>query len=174
MKSVYNIKYQFPKKELLEYFYQRYPLMKEWETPSYFKDQWLTNSPDSFIKGFKVDEALHEDPFLRKIANEFCNYYLLDDKFITQFLSIEPNKTLPWHEDGVPASCCINCLLSDDNVPVEFEEDIYYYNVGLLNIRKKHRVSNGNSLRIMFRIVFYDEDTTFEKIKNILYAKDLS
>jgi hypothetical protein len=147
--------------------------MKEWAAPAYFKDLWLPGAEKNAIKGFKVDEARHFDPILRPVAQAFCDHYGITDKCITQFLSIEPNEVLPWHEDGVPASCCVNCLLSDGNAPVEFEDGIYQYDVGLLNIRKKHRVVNGPYLRTMFRIVFYEASSSYDVIRDKINAKDL-
>lgn len=160
------IKYNFPKTELLEYFQECYPKMKDYIVPSHL------NIDCNVIEGFKVDEDRHFDPILKKFAQDFCNYYNINDKFVTQFLVVEPNKILPWHEDGQPATCCVNCLLSDENVPVEFESGIYNYNTALLDIRKKHRVVNKSSIRIMFRIVFYENTTTFDSIKEKINVKD--
>lgn len=163
--SIFRINYNFPKEELLELFYKRYPVMRDWEAPEYFQE---INDVGDVIAGFKVDEEVHFDKRLNEIAQEFCNRYSITDKFVTQFISVEPNKILPWHEDGHPSSCCVNVLLSGDNAPVEFEDGEYTYNTALLNIRKKHRVVNGPNLRIMFRIVFWEELTTYESIEEKL------
>lgn len=163
-----HIKYQFPKVELLEYFNKCYPNMKDYIVPKEF--EWIDSD---IIEGFKVDEDRHFDEYLHSIANGFCEYYGIEDKFVTQFLVVEPNKTLPWHEDGKPANCCVNCLLSEENVPIEFEDGTYEYNTALLNIRKKHRVTNGPNIRVMFRVVFYEEKTSFNSIREKIYAKDI-
>jgi len=167
--SIQEIKYEFPINPLMEYFYKCYPNMRDYVVPEEF--EWIDTD---IIEGFKVDEDRHFDPFLHQIANEFCDYYNITDKFVTQFLVVEPNKVLPWHEDGKPANCCVNCLLSGNNTPIEFEDGIYTYDKALLNIRKKHRVVNGPTIRVMFRIVFYEEQTTFDNIRDKIYAKDIS
>jgi hypothetical protein len=146
--------------------------MQDWIAPKYFAEE--NSISEGPIIGFKVDERRHFDPELTSIAREFCEYYQITDKFITQFLVIEADTTLPWHEDGHPASCCVNVLLSKNNSPIEFPDGIHYYETALLNIREKHRVTNDKSRRIMFRIVFYDEKTQFSIIKEKINDKDIS
>jgi len=167
--SIQKIKYIFPKNDLMQYFYDCYPNMRDYVVPKDF--DWIDTD---IIEGFKVDEDRHFDPWLNDIAKKFCEYYGIEDKFVTQFLVIEPNKTLPWHADGKPANCCVNCLLSGNNAPIEFDDGVYEYDTALLNIRNRHKVQNGPNIRVMFRIVFYEEHTEFDKIRDKIYAKDIS
>ena len=125
------------------------------------------------VDGFKVDETRHFDTKLNAIAQEFADFYNIQDKFVTQFLVVEPNKTLPWHADGKPASCCVNSLLTGGTAPIEFKQKSYQYETALLNIRNEHRVVNGPVMRVMFRIVFYEETTTFEIIRDKINAKNI-
>lgn len=169
MSSVFEINYQFPKEELKAYFEKHYPKMVEWAVPNYFSE--LNDILETKISGFKVAEFLHNDRYLREVGDTFLSYYGLKLQYITQFLVVEPNAILPWHEDGIPAYSCINCLLSNHNVPVEFEDGVYSYNTALLNIRNKHRIINNNEIRVMFRMVFYEEHATFSTVKSLLNAK---
>ena len=111
------------------------------------------------------------DAKLNAFAQDFADFYNIQDKFITQFLVVEPNKTLPWHADGKPASCCVNSLLTGGTAPIEFRQKSYQYDTALLNIRNEHRVVNGPDMRVMFRIVFYEETTTFETIRDKIHDK---
>ena len=164
--NILEIKYQFPKQQLIDYFYTCYPNMTDYVVPKDF--DWFDVD---VVDGFKVDESIHFDPRLNAIAQEFADTYNIKDKFITQFLVVEPNKTLPWHKDGEPASCCVNCLLTGGTAPIEFREKSYRYDTALLNIRNEHRVVNGTNMRVMFRIVFYEETTTFKTIRDKIYDK---
>lgn len=166
--NILKIKYQFPKQELLEYFYKCYPDMTDYVVPEDF--DWFDVD---VVDGFKVDESRHFDAKLNAIAQEFADFYNIENKFVTQFLVVEPNKTLPWHADGKPASCCVNSLLTGGAAPIEFKQKSYQYDTALLNIRNKHRVVNGPSMRVMFRIVFYEETTTFETIRDKINVKDI-
>ena len=164
--NILEIKYQFPKQKLMEYFRQCYPDMTDYVVPKDF--EWFDVD---VVDGFKVDETRHFDAKLNAFAQEFADFYNIQDKFITQFLVVEPNKTLPWHADGKPASCCVNSLLTGGTAPIEFRQNSYQYDTALLNIRNEHRVVNGPDMRVMFRIVFYEETTTFETIRDKIHDK---
>lgn len=161
--SILRIDYKFPKPALMDYFLECYPSMKDYVVPSDM-DCFDTD----IVEGFKVDEDRHFDSFLCEIAQQFCDCYNIKDKFVTQYLVVEPNKILPWHEDGNPASCAVNCLLTGDNAPIEFKDGEYTYDTALLNIRKEHRVSNGPNIRVMFRIVFYGEESSYNEIERLI------
>lgn len=159
---VLEVDFDFPKKFLLDFFRDYYPSMTDYNTPEYLKN--ITDLNDT-VPGFKVDEENYFHESLTPIAEEFCKKYNITDAYATHFLVVEPNAYLPWHEDGKEATCAVNCLLSDDNVPVEFESGEYYYNTALLDVRKSHRVQNGPMQRIIFRISFVGE-STYDEIYN--------
>jgi len=160
--SIFHVTYEFPNQELLDYFKTTYSEMADWWAPQDFEND---KGLEGTYKGFKVNEKLHHDPLLNRIAKEFCDAYGISASFVTQFIVLEPNTELDWHVDRQPAGCGLNVLLSNDNAPVEFEEGQTYYKAALLNIRKRHRVPSNPNTRIMFRIVFYGDDSSFDEIK---------
>ena len=68
--NILEIKYQFPKQQLLDYFYKCYPNITDYVVPKDF--DWFGVD---VVDGFKVDESLHFDPRLNAIAQEFADTY---------------------------------------------------------------------------------------------------
>lgn len=166
--SVLNIDYKFPKDFLLEFFNNFYPDMSDYKTPDYLQD--ITDL-DDIVPGFKVDEVNYFNKELREVSQKFCDTYNIEDEFSPHFLVVEPNSYLPWHVDGKEATCAVNCLLSEDNVPVEFDDGTYSYNTALLNIRQRHRVQNGPTQRVIFRISFVGK-LSYDEIYNKIISRD--
>lgn len=170
LNPVLEIDYDFPKKFLLDFFEKFYPNMKDYNTPEYLKG--ITELDDT-VPGFKVDEVNYFNKELREVSQQFCDTYNIEDEFSPHFLVVEPNSYLPWHVDGKEATCAVNCLLSNDNVPVEFDSGNYNYNTALLNIRERHRVQNGPTQRVIFRISFVGK-LSYDEIYNKILNRDLN
>lgn len=168
--SAYNIEYdKFPKDFLLEFFRNDSENIIDYDIPDYLKKE----QPDlvgveggNVIKGFKVDCHNYFNEVLRPIGEEFCEHYNIKNKFITHFLCVEPGTSVGWHADGGDVMCAVNFLLEgDENCPIEFEDGFHTYNLALLDVTSRHRVSNNTDMqRIMFRLSFMDG--TYEDIKN--------
>lgn len=152
MPKIFELDYIFPKDILLEEF-------------------------DKLLKGrYEIQESGREDQFdgfwllfsndvTEKIAKQFIDYYdIPTNKYIVNFLLIEAGKELPWHADQEGSMCAINCILTSDPAPIEFEDGEVYYDTALVDVRSLHRVSARPYDRKVFRITFQDENTTFKNV----------
>jgi hypothetical protein len=102
----------------------------------------------------------------RKLSNWLISKY--SDDYITQIMKdfdiigsprfywLDANTMIPPHIDN-ETTCSINFLLSDNLAAVNFESNQFYYRQCLLNTKKIHWVSNGNSQRILFKISVFNE-----------------
>lgn len=87
-----------------------------------------------------------------------------------QFLKFNPNSALPYHID-VNRLGAISIPLSDNAAPIEYEEyGLVNYNYGaIINVTRKHRVTNNNCIRYMFQLSLYNPiDFYFNKFDKFL------
>lgn len=151
--------------------------MKILELDYIFPKDILLGQFDTLYKGkYEIQDAELEDQFegfwllfdndiTQKIAKQFINYYDIPyNKYIVNYLLVEAGKELPWHSDKEGSMCAINCILTPEPAPIEFEDGEYYYDTALLDIRSTHRVSARSFDRKVFRITFQDENATFENL----------
>lgn len=165
--SAVNINYDgFPKEFLLNFFYDDYINIPDYNIPDYMKEEQpeLGKGSDT-IEGFKVDCHNYFNEKLRPIGDAFCNHFGINNKFVTHFLCVEPHYTVDWHLDGGDVVCAVNLLLEGDPCPVEFEDGSHSYQLALLNVQKLHRIVNdSDKQRILFRLSFMDG--TYEEIRD--------
>ena len=158
MEYVFPLDYKFPKDKLLVEF------------DNLFDKKIEIQEPDS--KRFSGFWLLFANDVTKKIAKDFLDYYNLPfDKYIVNFLYVEPNGILPWHIDQGGSISAINCILTPDPVPIEFKTVKYIYDTALIDISSLHQVMNDNQSRKVFRITFQNEEATYMKVKEILCQK---
>ena len=151
--------------------------MKLIELDNLFPKDTLLKEFDTLLKGkYEITEDGREDQFdgfwllfsnetTENIAKQFIDYYDLPyDKYIVNYLLIEANKDLPWHADQEGSMCAINCILTPDPAPIEFEDGEFYYDTALVDVRSMHKVSARPYDRKVFRITFQNNEATFENV----------
>lgn len=155
--------------------------MKLLELDYIFPKDILLEQFDELIKGrYEIQEKGRVDQFdgfwllfsnsiTEAIAKQFINYYDIPyDKYIVNYLLIEAGKDLPWHADSEGSVSAINCILTPEPAPIEFEEGEFFYDTALVDIKSMHRVKPGGKDRKVFRITFQNDDATFENLYKCL------
>jgi hypothetical protein len=82
-----------------------------------------------------------------------------------RFYFQEPYYMVPRHTDN-GTTCSFNFVLSDEPVPISFDDEDIIYSQALLNTTLPHAVRNGPHERILLKISIFDK--SFEEVAKTL------
>ena len=174
--DIHHINYNFDKDKLwagwekYKHTVETYtdPRFAEWrKDKEYFKK--IMNSfgvEDYDDEGFKVAD-LNVKEF--DYGMEICDLFeITDAKF--KYYHMVPNFVLPFHSD-YGMQCSINIMIGDNPAPIRFQESdtTHHYTQALINVSKKHGVTNGDLARILFRLSVNSE--SFESLRDKIISK---
>jgi hypothetical protein len=169
---IYCIKYEFPKKILLQEFENASADKKSLDT---YKHTNTFTTSDTKVENFFY--VIPKTDICNNIAKQFFELYKINYPFYCMFFYMKRNGYIPFHIDKHNCVCTINVNLNKENKdPVEFYDGKFFYDIALINTLQPHRINSSTSDRILFRMIFYSNNKSFHfsfnDIKNLLYVYD--